>query len=195
MGLIFNRKKKNKKKESENADLNIAESAYLETPKMGPDMVSLIKDEQEDLMNPFVDGEGKEDVAVSVAKRYGTKYAGIKGRQLASSKVVDVRSYVKPVEVEEPKEKTAVEKELEGLEREKSSASRSFFDDILKSIEEGIDDEPEEEEALLPPIVEPEPVVKKVEKPVKKATKKPTKRRKSIDIDIISGDFGGTDII
>ena len=195
MGLFFNRKKKNKKKESGNADLNIAESAYLETPKMGPDMVSLIKDEQEDLMNPFVDGEVKEDLTLSVAKRYGTKYAGIKGRQLASSKVVDVRSYVKPVEVEEPKEKTAVEKELEGLEREKSSASRSFFDDILKSIEEGIDDEPEEEEALLPPIVEPEPVVKKVEKPVKKATKKPTKRRKSIDIDIISGDFGGTDII
>ena len=195
MGLFFNRKKKNKKKESENADLNIAESAYLETPKMGPDMVSLIKDEQEDLMNPFADGEGKEDSAMSVAKRYGTKYAGIKGRQLASSKVVDVRSYVKPVEVEEPKEKTAVEKELEGLEREKSSASRSFFDDILKSIEEGIDDEPEEEEEILPPIVEPEPVVKKVEKPVKKATKKPTKRRKSIDIDIISGDFGGTDII
>ena len=131
MGLFFNRKKKNKKNESENADLNIAESAYLETPKMGPDMVSLIKDEQEDLMNPFVDGEVKEDLSLSVAKRYGTKYAGIKGRQLASSKVVDVRSYVKPVEVEEPKEKTAVEKELEGLEREKSSASRSFFDDIL----------------------------------------------------------------
>lgn len=193
MGLFFNRKKKNQNKEAEKADLNIAESAYLETPKMGPDMVSLIKDEQEDLMNPFAEGEGKEE-SLSVAKRYGTKYAGIKGRQLASSKVVDVRSYVKPVEVEEPKEKTAVEKELEDLEREKSSASRSFFDDILKSIEEDLDNEPEEDE-VLPPIVEPEAVVKKVEKPAKKTKKPASKRKKSIDIDIISGDFGGTDII
>ena len=181
MGLFFNRKKKNKPKEKlDEVNLQIEETAYLETPKMGPDMVSLIKDEQEDLMNPFTDGEEKDDTPKSVAKRYGTKYAGIKGRQLASSKVVDVRSYVKPVEVEEPKEKTVVEKELEDLEREKSeksAASRSFFDDILRSIEEEIDDESEEDE-IIPPVVQPEPVVEKKVKPVKKETKKPAKRKR-----------------
>ena len=124
---------------------------------------------------------------LSVAKTYGTKYAS-DGVQMASSKVVDVRSYVK----EEPKFKT--EPVRETFEEKKPESPtiprRSFFDDLLKELEEdaGVQDKTEEP-------LEQKPVVQEVKKKpaVKKAA--PKKKKKSIDIDIISGDFGGSSIL
>ena len=205
MGLFFNRKKKKKIEEEQKRMESFSAGSgkvYLEDPIVAPDMVSLIKKEQiDEMLNPFNSAPGElltNKNASSVAKYYGTKYASVKGRQLASSKVVDVRSYVKPEEKEEPQERTELEKELDRIEAEKNLAPKkaSFFDELMKSLEEDEDDKALEEE-LRESNPEPAPTKlppRKVEKKSAEA-KKPTKKKKSVDIDIISGDFGGTDIM
>jgi len=195
MGLFF----KNKKNKPEKKVQSKVEEVKLNTPIVAPDMISLIKSEQEEILNPF-DTKKREASRISVAKKYGGKYVSMQGQQLASSKVVDVRSYVKPAKeqvIPEKKEKTAVEKELELLNEEKKEedkAKSSFFDEILKSLEE--DDDDDDDAPIEDKLPIPEPV--KVASPVKRQTSSSVtkkKKRKSIDIDIISGDFGGSDII
>lgn len=120
----------------------------------------------------------------SVAKTYGTKYIS-DGKQIASSIVVDVRSYKK----EEKKSKPDLDFEEDTKEE---SPRRSFFDDLLKELEEKEQTEEKEEEPEE--LYSPEPPKKKAS--IKNTTKAPVKKKKkNIDIDIISGDFGGSDII
>lgn len=120
----------------------------------------------------------------SVAKTYGTKYFS-DGVQLASSKVVDVRSYKKEEELPSPLLETS-----KPVVEEEPVKRRSFFDDLLKELEEDNISSKEE------PVEEIKPIVKEEPKPVKpKQKKSSTKRKKNIDIDIISGDFGGSDIL
>lgn len=120
----------------------------------------------------------------SVAKTYGTKYFS-DGVQLASSKVVDVRSYKKEEELPSPLLETS-----KPVVEEEPVKRRSFFDDLLKELEEDNTSSKEE------PVEEIKPIVKEEPKPVKpKQKKSSTKRKKNIDIDIISGDFGGSDIL
>lgn len=195
MGL-FSKKKKNNSARVELA-IKPSENAELQESRNSQDMVEIIKAEQ-GVGNPFAVSEVQKPK--SVAKTYGTKYHSVKGVQLASSKVVDVRSYKKPEPKPEVKEKTEVEKELERIEREESRAreekTSSFFDDLIKSIE----DDDDETSAVEPEIIkEVEPIkvppVEPKKEPVKAKPTKATKKKKSIDIDIISGDFGGSDII
>ena len=202
MGLFFNRKKN--KPEAANGkikkhnDVQDVKNVYLEAPAVAPDMVSLIKQEQSaDILNPFTSVEGKEaNQNLCYAKRYGGKYVGVATGQLASTKVVDVRSYVKPdVKVE----KTAVEKELDQIGPDpvvEKPKTGSFFDDILKSLEDEEDTAEVEPESEVEVEKKPEPApVPQKPKPLPSVAKKPTKKKKSIDIDIISGDFGGADIL
>lgn len=197
MGLFSKKKKENQGK----VELAVKSGEKVsviktETPD-SRDMVAIIKAEQ-GISNPFTVAEIQKPK--SVAKTFGTKYKGIKGVQLASSKVVDVRSYKKPEPKPEVKEKTEVEKELERIEQEESEAkkekSSSFFDDLIKRIEEEGDDEVSsvEPEPIKEESIKPIPVLPKKEPP-KVRVPKPAKKKKSIDIDIISGDFGGSDII
>jgi len=194
MGLFF-RKKKNLKgdtKESLNPSAKVFLADGDSSSANSADMVSLIKSEQKDkeIVNPFV--ESAPTVAQkSVAKRYGDKYVGMAGKQIASSIVVDVRSYVKPESFKN------VSKLFEDEEpKEKEEKKTSFFDEIMKSLEENDDEksdifDDDEEEKSEP---EPEPEVKL---PPKKSEAKASNKnkKKRVDIDIISGDFGGTDII
>lgn len=201
MGLFFS-KKKNKPAVIERVNKpSGAEDVERAVESGQRDMIALIKAEQE-ISNPLMGAESIKPK--SVAKTYGTKYNSVKGVQLASSKVVDVRSYKKPEPLPEVKEKTDLEKELEKIDREASEAeqeeSSSFFDDILKSIEEGSAKEELEEEFTpiqeIAPPKEVEVVPKKPKsKPASTSVAKTPKKKKSIDIDIISGDFGGSDII
>ena len=179
MGLFF--KKKKIKKETHVDDARV----YLsETKNQEQDMVSLIKNEQQnqDMENPFV--ETAPTVAQkSVAKRYGTKYIGAPGKQIASSIVVDVRSYKKPEPIKN------VSKLFEDEEpEEKVEKKTSFFDEIMKSLDEEDDfdfgENSKDEEVVENP--QPKP---------KKDKKSSTSGKRKIDIDIISGDFGGADVI
>lgn len=175
MGLFF--KKKNKK--TLNDDVKVYLSA--EHSKQH-DMVSLIKNEQQqqDIENPFVE-TAPTVTQKSVAKRYGTKYIGVPGKQIASTIVVDVRSYKKPEPLKE------VSKLFDDEDKEPETKKSSFFDEIMKSLDEEDEDfdfgEKEEE-----PVAQEEPKFE-----VKKQKKSLGKRK--VDIDIISGDFGGADIV
>lgn len=197
MGLFFRRKKNKLNSNEKQVELAVNKEAKSSS-NQSLDMVELIKNEQTAIENPFTN---KTESNLSVAKRFGTKYASAKGQQLASSKVVDVRSYVKSVKevvTTEEKEKTEFEKELEKLEQDKlpeikpSESPKSFFDDLLKSIEEDSDEDDfinNDEVDLL------KPAVPEVEKKPKTNSKRVVKKKRSVDIDIISGDFGGADII
>ena len=168
-------------------------------------MFTVIRNEQEyiddEIVNPFIE-EAPTVAQTSIAKQYGTKYIGAYGMQLASSIVVDVRSYNKPAEI---KRNDYDDDNNDGDGAENSSedpeSSRlSFFDEIMKSLEEaenykfGDENKNKEskEEELLPPPVDEKPKVVKTPPKVKKAT---SSGKRKIDIDIISGDFGGSDII
>ena len=181
MGWFFNRKKKDNKKEEnkvsvENADNNAVVSS--------DNMTDVIKKERDDeIINPFAENV---ETPKSIAKMYGTKYIGVSNGQLASSKVVDVRSYVKPTET--PKIKP-IDLVSDG-EGEKKKPTRDLFDELFKSIDdEKLEDEPEE--SLFDD--EPKKEEVKPEPPKKEKSKKPAKKKKGIDIDIITGDFGGGD--
>lgn len=189
MGWFFGRKKQKKVEPVE------VEETYDAGPS-SRDMVALIKKEQEndDFERMLAESEGKV-APLSYAKKHGNKYVSVGGKgQLASSKVVDVRSYIKPVDkpVNENK-KFDFEKELDGVDKAPPSKSKSFFDDLLASINEeddelnDLDKDDELIEEPVKPVLKPKVVS---DKPVKKR-----KKKKSIDIDIISGDFGGSDII
>ena len=173
MGLFSRKNKKNQVETyKDQTYLAMAQGKEL-------DMVSIIKNEQQqEIENPFV--ESAPTVAQkSVAKRYGDKYIGVSGKQIASSIVVDVRSYKKGEII---KDDSLLDEEEQKDSEENAS---SFFDEIMKSLDEaeeedfGIVSEEKEEEKLKP----------------KKVKKISTKGKKKIDIDIISGDFGGADII
>ena len=183
MGIFFNRKKKSKKDAEPQVEKLVV---ALSDPKSGDDMVNIIKNEQtSDISNPFA----KDTEFKSVAKRFGTKYSLVaKSGQVASSKVVDVRSYVKKPIESKKEEKLDFEKELDSIDKEKPKMS--FFDELMKSID---DDMAELESEVGDDVVELPPIVEKKEKKQLAKTSKPKKR--AIDIDIISGDFGGTDII
>ena len=154
--------------------------------------------------NDYLGLFGNEDIkssdftpTKSVAKTYGTKYVSDGRHQLASSIVVDVRSYKK--EEDENKVTSVKASDIWGEPKEKAVPKRSFFDDLLKELdkeddekqEDNFDDimEEENEEVLLPPVPPKKEVKKKPE------VKKPVKKKRAIDIDIISGDFGGSDIL
>lgn len=156
----------------------------------------LFRAENSDYLGLFGSEGIKADELVpskSVAKTYGTKYVSDGKHQLASSIVVDVRSYKKE---EEEKPKGVKATDIWG--EEKPATRRSFFDDLLKELDqeekgevnedENTEDqiEEEKEEIIIPP--------KKVEIK-KKEVNKPVKKKRAIDIDIISGDFGGSDIL
>lgn len=186
MGLFFKRNRKENNKRQE--DDHLSSSAFVQDKLMSADMVSLIKKEQDDMLNPFA--ENKKE-ARTVAQKYGTKYIGVSKSQVASSKVVDVRSYVKPKEDEEM---SLIEQQFDAIDNEEKNKTEekpktSFFDDLLKSLEE------DEEDSLVENDVED---IKKEEvKPVKLKfePKVKPKKKKSVDIDIITGDFGGADIL
>lgn len=206
MGLFF-RKRKEKQNKARIEPVDSAKIFSVE-PLTETDMISLIKKEKDsEMLNPFAESSGILDPNLSVAKRYGRKYINSSAKgQLAQTKVVDIRSYVKPIgETTTSKPKTDFELSLDELEKEKDDSKKdedvlvkpklSFFDELMKEIDEEIAElEENDESSSLPvkPILPPEPI-KKV--PAKTSAKKAVKRKKGIDIDIISGDFGGIDIL
>lgn len=122
----------------------------------------------------------------SVAKTYGNKYVS-DGVSLASSKVVDVRSFEKDKPKPIVKRPSSVVDDDFGAPPKRKS---SFFDDLLKELDEEMKNEKKEEDVEVT-IKEPTPVKKETKPVVKKVDlNKPIKKKKNIDIDIISGDFG-----
>ena len=189
MGLFSKKKVDNNDEQNENNE------RVGSTKERAGDMVSLIKLEQQrnSLINPFV--VATPTVAQkSIAKQYGTKYIGAPGLQLASSIVVDVRSYNKSDEtIDDSADDEDLEDEVSS-DDETSLSGSSFFDEIMKSLDEAenfdFDKPTKPTEEVSKPVV----AQKKEEAPKKpKKTSSSTKRK--IDIDIISGDFGGSDII
>lgn len=189
MGLFSRRKNKN----DDNGSKFDAEQGKNKIN----DMTLLIKQEQqvEEMENPFV-VSAPTLAQKSVAKQYGTKYIGAPGMQIASSIVVDVRSYSKGGIIKDDDE---VEDEDDGIEEDESSEGSkhsSFFDEIMKSLDEaenykfdddkGEDDEPKSKDN------KDDKVVKVKKTPTSKSS---GSNKRKIDIDIISGDFGGADII
>ena len=190
MGLFSRKKNKPDKNKKEKVN---ATNVFLEDGLTSADMVSIVNKEQKESLNSFAkDAKGRDfnPNAKSVAKSYGFKYVGASGQQLASSKVVDVRSYKKTVQ----KPVSAINDDLlddfdNGEDELKSVAPSktrsSFFDELMKEHKKKEKEEKLEQEQkpikITPSKVEPKAVVKK--------------KKKSVDIDIISGDFGGIDIM
>ena len=172
----------------------------------------------------------------SIAKLYGTKYVS-NGKRLASSIVVDVRSYKKETEPEK-KTITSIEPGVKPMSLSPSAikpagninrapapntltpqpakkpvigTKKSFFDELLEELEQDDlmkgsgDTLAKKEPAIQKPVekvdttVKISPVPKRpvvpAPKPVAKKATKPKKKKKMVDIDIVTGDFGGSDII
>ena len=184
-----------KKRDDKNENRGENREQVDSSKERASDMVTLIKLEQQrnNLINPFV--VAAPTVAQkSIAKQYGTKYIGAPGLQIASSIVVDVRSYNKSNEMIEDDNVNEKIDDDSSSDDEYSSSGASFFDEIMKTLDEvenlefDKNKKTKNEEII-------ETVTREKETLIKKSKKMSSSGKRKIDIDIISVDFGGSDII
>lgn len=202
MGLFFKGKKKNKDFDDmpirfENADSS--DDAFL---------VSAVNSDGDFFESPEEEADKTRGYGANSGLAYINKYSST-NQKLATTKVVDVGAYKKPVKepekVAEPlpevkNEETVLDEEdillkpVDENDNEKADDDfDSFFEDFMKraGAKETEAKQKEKEEEKQESVA-----VKEESKPVMKLKKPPVKRKKkrAIDIDIISGGIGG-DII